>query len=131
MTKDQLERLKELNKALKHADDEISRLRSQAERTTAMVDGLPKGSPLSSLVSESAVKLVSMAEELQMMTVERQHLINVLTVESMRLPDSQAAVIRSRYIECRSFAQIAQSLNCGVSNIFKLHRLALKELFLN
>ena len=128
MTKDQLERLKELNRLLKDADDQIARLRSQAERTTSMLDGLPKGSPMTSAVSDAAIKLITMADDLNVMKVEQQYLINVLIADALKLPHIQAKLIRLRYVDGRSFKYIAQELDCGVSNVFKLHRIAIKNL---
>ena len=128
MRKEELLRLKELTKELAGADDRIMLLRAQAERITAMLDGLPRGSLMRSKIEESVVKLVSAADDLELKRSELLSLQAELITDIAYLPAFESTVIRMKYIEGWSFRTIAAKFKCSVGYIFQLHRKALKKI---
>ena len=127
MRKDDLFRLKELTKELAGAEDRIILLRAQAERITAMLDGLPRGSLMRSKIEESVVKLVTAADDLENKRSELLSLQAELITDIAYLPALESTVIRMKYLEGWSFRTIAATFKCSVGHIFKAHRRALKK----
>ena len=128
MTVMELKRLRELGKELSEAKEEEEKLRSQAEKTTALLTEVPKGSAMASMVEEAAIKLLSKAEELKKLEMERLQLEARLWGELCSVPREEAQVLEMRYISGISYKEIARQKHKSLRTIFILHERGLKRL---
>ena len=128
MTRVDLERLKELKKQSSELDERLRRLYEQATRTTALLDGLPRGSSMRSKVENSIVKIQSTIEETRSDIVELVMLEGEFTEAVSELPVMERRVLTMRYVDGRGYRQIANALGRSVDHVFKIHRRALKKI---
>ena len=123
-----LERLKELKKQSSELDERLRRLYEQATRTTALLDGLPRGSAMRSKVENSIVKIQSTIEETRADIVEQVMLEGEFTEAVRELAVMERRVLTMRYVDVRGYRQIANELGRSLDYVFKIHRRALKKI---
>ena len=128
MREKDLKRIRELGKTMQIIEEQIAELRSTAERSTTALDGLPRGSSMRSIVEESVVKLLRRVGELQEIELEYLQLKAMLADELFDLDEADACVLSMRYLQCKSYDEIAKELRCSVSNVFRMHRRALRRI---
>ena len=128
MTRVDLERLKELKKQSSELDERLRRLYEQATRTTALLDGLPRGSAMRSKVENSIVKIQSTIEETRADIVEQVMLEGEFTEAVRELAVMERRVLTMRYVDVRGYRQIANELGRSLDYVFKIHRRALKKI---
>ena len=122
--KEALNRIRTLSKRLFRMDFRIESLRSQAERTTSMLNGVPTGSAMHSQIESSIIKLMSVIEEMEKDQAELSALKAELSTELNALNPLEAVVIQMRYIDALSFRKIADIINRSTN----IHRVALKKI---
>lgn len=108
-------------------EEKIARFRSQMERMTARLSGLPKGT-----LQDDLSRLMAEIEELELEFGKR---LIWATRESVRLcgmmsdlPDQQQELLRLRYIEGLDWDKISNKLCFSVQYCINLHTAALRNL---
>ncbi len=128
MERTELERLRELKRESVTLDEKLHRLYEQATRTTALLDGLPKGSTMRSKIEDSIVKIESAIEETRADIYELVLLEGAFEEAASKLPMMERLVLTGRYLEGESYQGIANDLGRSIDHIFKLHRRGLKKI---
>lgn len=126
MEQREFNRMKELLKKRRDAVERIEQLKAYATRTTALLDGLPRGSAMRSKVEESIVKLQTVISELENECVELIALQNQFRAELERLEPMKALILQMRYLDGKGFRLIAHTLSLSTPHVFDLHRRGLK-----
>ena len=123
-----LERLRELKRESATLDEKLQRLYEQATRTTALLDGLPKGSTMRSKIEDSIVKIESAIEETRADIFELVLLEGRFEESVSVLPMMERRVLTMRYLDGDGYQRIANDLGRSIDHIFKLHRRGLKKI---
>ena len=128
MERADLERLRELKRESATLDEKLQRLYEQATRTTALLDGLPKGSTMRSKIEDSIVKIESAIEETRADIFELVLLEGRFEESMSVLPMMERRVLTMRYLDGDGYQRIANDLGRSIDHIFKLHRRGLKKI---
>ena len=128
MTRKDLSRIIELIRTEHMLKERINLLRAQAERTTAVIDGLPLGSEMHSKFEEAVMRIMQSITEAEAAIVELLDLQTALLNYLPALPDPQRAIMAHHYLDGWSFRRIARQLNYSYHYVCKMHRLAVKKI---
>jgi RNA polymerase sigma factor (sigma-70 family) len=117
----------DIRSQIESLDERIARLRSQAERLSRPLTGLP-GIDAGDFLAEYAAKLDELELERvgQVITLEEQ----LQTCEDWiaTLPTRQAKVMRLRYIDGLPWKQVAQEAHYGIRHCSRIHTAAIKKM---
>lgn len=128
MKRSDMERLRELKMLSAELDERLRRLYEAATRTTALLDGLPRGSALRSKIEENIVKIETSIEETRADIFELLMLEGEFTAAVTKLPVMERRVLTMRYLEGRSYQGIANDLGRSIDYVFKIHRRSIKKI---
>lgn len=124
-----LSRAFKINLRIKSKARMVEELRELAEKTTATISDMPKApSKSNSRLEDVVVRIVDLQSEIQhdmdeLVDLERDIIIRIRAVGeySIRLQ----TVLELRYLDGMQWSDIAESLECGIDNVYYLHRRAL------
>ena len=111
-------------------EDELAALRSDAERMTACISGMPGRGGVNADRLPKAVERIEEAQKNLEQQVgvcldERMDVMNaILSVGD----ESQREVLRRRYVDGQSYAEIADEMGLVERRVYQLHRMGLQKL---
>ena len=127
--KDYLGQARFLDTRIDSKIQQVSRLRDLATKCTSTLSDMPKNpSPNQSNMENIICKIVDLENEInsdidRLVDLKREIVGVIKEVENT---DFQT-LLEKRYLSYLTWEQIAKDLGFGIDNIFKLHRLALKN----
>ena len=107
---------------------QVAMLHELATKCTSTISDMPRNpSPRQSGMADTINKIIDLESEINRNIDHLVDLKREMTAVIRSVEDSQCQmVLEMRYICLRTWEQIAQDLNCGINNVFKLHKKALK-----
>ena len=129
MTKKQLQEFYWMKRNIQKLEDKLLELETEATRQTTRLSNEPKGSHLSSdKITSIVIKIVEVQEEINNKLKQAYALVAKIEVAIAILPEREQYLVRSRYLECKSWEQIAVDMNYSWQWVHKIHSKALKLL---
>lgn len=128
MAKRQLNNLYHLSAEINELLCDIEKLETKAMKVTGYSDGQPKGNATTDKVGNNAVKIADLKslldEKLDQVCIEKGELLKKI----YKIQDSDLRrILRERYINLKSFEEIAVIMRYSYRHILRLHGQALKE----
>ena len=118
----------ELEEKICATRDELANLKALATATTTRLDGLPRAKAVTSRVENYAVKILDCERRLANLREDSAIAqIDLAFAIFKRVTGKAGEVLYQRYILCKSFAEIADSLNCSKSSVYYLHGQGCRE----
>ena len=119
------------------ADRAASRLRAEYEkelelidtvRSTADIDGLPRGNGINKRVEDRAIRLADKAAEWKIAELEALHLRQEIFEAVMSVGGDEANVLVARYIDRKTWKDVCKDVNWSWPKVREFHRDGLKKL---
>lgn len=126
-----LSRYKNLEKEIRMKREEIVRLKSESERVTTLISGLPKGknSEIQDKTAETVAKLLDLVSSLNEDVVRLVCLRKSMEKEIQGVENSTYRILLTkRYIEGKKWENIAVEMNYSWKSVHKIHRRALDKM---
>lgn len=111
--------------------EEVAVLRSMAEKTTAVITGMPSNATRNtSQLSDTIAKIIDREEKIDR-EIDRLVDLRSEIYESVQQVEDRDArrVLYLRYMSYRSWAEIATEMKLGLRQIYRLHDEGLKNIF--
>ena len=128
MTKKDLQEYYWLKGGIRKLEDRLAELETKAAKVNSALTGMPKQSQNRDSLGEVIIKIIDTQQlinsQLTKAYVKIAEIENAIEV----LPEKEKYLIRSRYIECKSWEQIAVDMNYSWQHIHRLHSEALTRL---
>lgn len=131
MTKYELREYRFLKKELKKLEDRIRELKSERlSPKNQIITGMPRGSNSTPdkfgevMIQLERLELKAMATYVKLLRACERIENAIETLEDSK----ERLLMRSRYIDCMSWKDIAKEMNYSVENIYKLHGQILEKL---
>jgi len=112
---------------LKRLEESIERLESAMTRVTQILSHAPARGVEDERLDEQIDQLINLTATYARRTVELELMRAKVTEWIDTLPEQQAQVIFSRYVEGLSWAQVARRTNYSKDHCFTIHRAALRK----
>lgn len=130
MTERELHGARELSKRIGELELHLALLRRRLTETTKLLDGLPKSTPPEPRIER--ILAVLLDEERELESCRQRLLIEAakLTREICLRVDKTLIreILLLRYVDCKSFRQIARELDISERTTFRLHRSGIAKL---
>ena len=126
-----LSRYKNLEKEISMKREEIVRLRSESERVTSMISGIPRGenSEIQDKTAETVAKLLDLVSSLNEDIVRLVNLRKSIEETIKSLENSTYRILLTkRYIEGKKWENIAVEMNYAYRHIRRLHNRAINQI---
>lgn len=129
MTKQELQSYYWLRRNIQKLENKLLELETEATRQTTQITQMPKGNRTSTdKLSGIVAEIVAVQDKIND-KVQRSYRIMVAIEKAIEgLPEREAYLIRARYIDCKSWEQIAVDMNYCWQHVHKIHSKALKLL---
>lgn len=129
MTKQELQSYFWLQRNIQKLEDKLLELETEATRQTTRITKAPKGNKCSTdKLSDIVAEIVAVQDKIND-KVQRSYRIMAAIEKAIEgLPEREAYLIRARYIDCKSWEQIAVDMNYCWQHVHKIHSKALKLL---
>lgn len=127
MDKKDLQQYLWLRRVIKQLEDRREELETEATRMTVRYSDQPKGAPYDKdRMADLVVEMVELDEKIQAKLAESYELARKIeeTIES--LPEREQYLMRARYIEGKSWEQIAVDMHYSWQHVHKIHAHALR-----
>lgn len=128
MTKEELNRVRELQKKMRDCERRLQTLRISVDNLVPILDGLPHGTTARSRVEKIALLIVESEQELselgKRVEQERSELVAQLVCEVDDL--ILLNLLALRYVKCCTFKEIARRMRITLRHVFRLHEKFLK-----
>ena len=129
MTKKQLQRYGWLQKNIQRLEEKILELRAAAEKMTMTISDKPRdASPERDKAANMTVKMMDVEKLLNEQLHQSYILFQEVEKVVSKLPEREQYLIRARYIDCRSWEEIAMDMGYAEAQIYRIHLKALKIL---
>ena len=119
-----MERLQECQRMVKRThwiDARLMKLHSGAERTTGVLDKTPSGTGDSIVLEERLDKITEFERHYSAQLIEAMQEIIELDEWLQQLPRRHEDVMRLRYIDARSWSEVARELAYSEAHCYTLH----------
>lgn len=93
-----------------------------AVRSTADIDGLPRGNGVSKIVEERAVRLADKAAEWKIAELDALHLRQKVFEMAMSVGGDESEVLIERYINLRTWREVCVTVHWSWSKVDSLHK---------
>ena len=129
MTKKELQEYYWLKRNIQKLEEKLLELGTEATRQTTRLSNEPKGGFSSTdKVAGIVTTMVMVQEEINEKLKQSYEVMASIERAIERLPEREKYLIRSRYLECKSWEQIAVDMNYSWRQVHNIHSDALKEL---
>jgi len=125
--KEFLEQVRYVDRAIDSKLEQVHRLRNEATKATSLVSDMPRGgSPNLQRLEDTIVKIIDLEQEINR-DIDR--LIDMKigareSINAMVSPDERL-ILEMRYLCYKTWTEIAETIGCSESNIYRLHGFAL------
>jgi DNA-directed RNA polymerase specialized sigma subunit len=126
-SKEFLEQVRYVDRAIDTKLEQLYRLRNEATKATSLVSDMPRGgSPNLQRLEDTIVKIIDLEREINR-DIDR--LIDMkaaarASINAMANPDERL-ILEMRYLCYKTWTEIAETIGCSESNIYRLHGFAL------
>jgi len=125
--KEFLEQVRYVDRAIDNKLEQVHRLRNEATKATSLVSDMPRGgSPNLQHLEDTIVKIIDLERDINR-DIDR--LIDMKigareSINAMVSPDERL-ILEMRYLCYKTWTEIAETIGCSESNIYRLHGFAL------
>lgn len=127
MTKEELKKYLWLRRVIKQLEDRREELETEATRMTVRYSDQPKGAPYDKdRMAELVVEMVELDEKIQAKLAESYELARKIEEAIGSLPEREQYLMRARYIEGKSWEQIAVDMHYSWRQVHNIHSMALR-----
>jgi len=129
MDKKDLQQYLWLRRVIKQLEDRREELETEATRMTVRYSDQPKGAPYDKdRMAELVVEMVELDEKIQAKLAESYELARKIEEAIGSLPEREQYLMRARYIEGKSWGQIAADMHYSWRQTYNIHSKALRAL---
>ena len=129
MTKQELQSYYWLRKNIEKLEHKLLELESEATRVTTRITHDPRGgSGNSDKLGGIVAEIISVQEKINSKLQRSYRIMAEIEHATVELPEREAYLIRARYIDCKSWEQIAVDMSYCWQHVHKIHSRALKAL---
>lgn len=129
MTKHELQSYYWLRKNIEKLEDRLLELESEATRVTTRITKDPHcGSGNSDKIGGIVAEIINVQENINDKLKRMYGVMAEIERATVDLPEREAYLIRARYIDCKSWEQIAVDMNYCWQHVHRIHSQALKAL---
>ena len=128
--KEYLSQARNIDNEIQSMLEEVSVLRSMAEKTTAVITGMPGNATRNtSQLSDTIAKIIEREEKIDAEIDRLVDLRSEIYETIQQVEDKEARrVLYLRYMRYRSWAEIATEMKLGLRQIYRLHGIGLKNI---
>ena len=125
--KEFLEQVRYVDRTINSKLEQLHRLRDEATKATSLVSDMPHGSsPNLQRLEDTIVKIIDLENEINN---DIDWLIDLkkaarLAINAMASPEERL-ILEMRYLCYKTWTEIAETVGCSESNIYRLHGFAL------
>ncbi len=119
-----MERLQDCRRMVKRTcwiDEQLMKLHSGTERTTSVLDKTPSGTEDSIVLEERLDKITEFERHYSEQLIEAMQEIIELDEWLQQLPRRHEDILRLRYIDARSWSEVAKELAYSEAHCYTLH----------
>lgn len=110
-------------------EEKLAELESEATRQTAQLTRERKAKHYDpDRLAELVAKIIEVKEEINRQLQQSYELVAKIEKAIAGLPEREKYLIRARYIDCKSWEQVAVEMNYSWKQIHRIHAIALKLL---
>lgn len=118
-----------VKKNIERLENELLELETEATRQTAQLTQERKSQNYNpDRLAELVAKIVEVQEEINRQLQQSYELVAKIEKAIEKLPEREKYLIRARYIDCKSWEQVAVEMNYSWKQIHRIHANALKLL---
>ncbi len=129
MTKHELQSYYWLRKNIEKLEDRLLELESEATRVTTRITDDPHcGSSNSDKIGRIVAEIMAVQDKINDKLQGSYKMMLEIEHAAVDLPEREAYLIRARYIDCKSWEQIAVDMNYCWQHVHRIHSQALKAL---
>lgn len=129
MTKRELQSYYWLRKNIEKLEDRLLELESEATRVTTKITDDPHcGSGNSDKIGGIVGEIIAVQDKINDKLQGSYKMMLEIEHATVDLPEREAYLIRARYIDCKSWEQIAVDMNYCWQHVHRIHSQALKAL---
>ena len=126
MTKQELQSYYWLRKNIEKLEHKLLELESEATRVTTRITQEPKGgSGNSDKLGGIVAEIIAVQEKINSKLQRSYVTMSGIEQATVELPEREAYLIRARYIDCKSWEQIAVDMNYCWKQTHRIHSMAL------
>ena len=126
VTKQDLQSYYWLKKNIDQLEDKLFELESEATRVTTRITQDPKGSQSTDKLSGIVANIIEVQDKINNKVKLSYKIMAEIEEAAQQLPEREAYLIRARYIDCKSWEQIAVDMSYCWKQIHRIHSMALK-----
>lgn len=128
MLKQDLRKYRWIRMEIRQLEEQQEKLRSEAESQCVELGREPGSNRIESRLEKIVIKIVELNEKIQQKLMDGYELMHRIEAAISILPEREAYLIRARYIELKSWEQIAVDMNYSWRQVHYIHAGALKLL---
>lgn len=128
MTKHELQQYRWIQKNINRLEERLLELETEATRITTQLTKEPKGTSSTDKLSTLVAQIVDTRNEISRQLREAYGRQIKIEAAVKRLPEREKYLIRARYIELKTWEQIAVDMNYSWKHTHRIHSRALKML---
>ncbi|SET55905.1 RNA polymerase sigma factor, sigma-70 family [Natronincola peptidivorans] len=129
MTKKDLQEYYWLQRNIQKLEDKLLELETKATKITTYITDEPKSTNNNSdKISNVVMKIIEVQQRINKQLEKSYEILRKIEEAIEILPERERYLIRLRYIDCKSWEQIAVDMNYSWQHIHKIHSDALKLL---
>lgn len=129
VTKQELQSYYWLKKNIEKLEHKLLELEAEATRVTTRITQEPKGwSSNSDELGGIVAEIISVQDAINDKVKKSYRVMADIEQATVELPERETYLIRARYIDCKSWEQIAVDMNYCWQHVHKIHSRALKAL---
>jgi RNA polymerase sigma factor (sigma-70 family) len=128
ITKGDLQSYYWLKRNVQQLEDRLQELEAAATRITTRMSHTPKGSGNTDKIGGIVAEIVDVQDKINSKLQNAYNIMAKIEQAAARLPEREAYLIRARYIECKTWEQIAVDMHYSWRQVHNIHARALKTL---
>lgn len=129
MLKKDLQEYRWVRRNIQRMEERLLELESEATRQTTRISRDPKTTRRSrDPMADVVVKIVAVQEDINRQLKHSYELMRQIEQAMEALPPREAYLVRARYVDCKSWEQIAVDMNYSWQHIHRIHAHALQLL---
>ena len=128
MTREDFKRIPELRQEISRALNLWENALESATRTTTVLTGMPRGKNATSQVENAVIKAEVFKEKYDALCEEQKDIYTRLRIESKKLTEQEAKVLKMAYPDGMRTREIAKEMNLTERHIYRIKKQALKKI---
>lgn len=128
MTKKELQAYYWTMRNIEQLEQKLAELEAEVTRQTSRITHTPRGKSNKSMIEALVIKIIEVQEEINRQLKRSYELVKKIERAIEPLPPREACLIRARYLDLKTWDQIAADMNYSWRQIHYIHRNALRLL---